>query len=224
MGNPRKDDESVQTSLRALMEEEEARVRAENERLEQLRAAKMRLDRERAEAALEEEERRALEREAVKVAAVERARIEALAKAEADRRAEERARAVPIATPPPPAPPAPKRSRLLVGLVLGVLVASSVGVAAWKKIGDPRIASETERATSAWRETENAGTRARDAERALAEERDANRKDVDALRGENERMRRAMADAPKCVPTATAPARHTTRARCDPHDPLCADL
>ena len=223
MGNPRKDDESVQTSLRALMEEEEARVRAESERLEQLRAAKIRLDRERADAAREEEERRMVEREAVKAAAVERARIEALAKAEADRRAEERAienRAIETAPPLPPT-----RSRVGTGVAAGVMSAALVGSLLWFFVEVPRFVRESRRASNAWSEAEAARTRAHDAESALADERDQRRIETDALRAENGRLRRALADVPKCTPTTTTTAPHrTTHTRCDPHDPLCADL
>ena len=208
------------------MEEEEARVRAENERLEQLRAAKIRLDRERAEAAREEEERRAVEREAAKAAAIERARIEALAKVEADRRAEERL-VVPRAIEPvaPPAPP-PARSRVGTLAAAGVVSAAVAAIVTWSVFAAPRLARESQRASSAWSEAEAARTRAHDAESALADERDARRKETDALRAENGRFRRALADVPKCTPatTTTAPPRSPARARCDPHDPLCADL
>ena len=219
-----RNDESVQTSLRALMEQEEARVRAENERLEQLRSAKIRLDRERAEAAREEEERRAVEREAVKAAAVERARIEALAKAEADRRAEERA-AVERKIEPV-APHLPKaRSHFGTGVAVGVVSAALVALPTWLLAVSPRIEREARRASSAWSEAEAARTRAHDAETALAEEREQRRKETDDLRADNGRLRSAAASLPKCVPTTTpAPAHHATRARCDPHDPLCADL
>jgi hypothetical protein len=225
VGNPRKDDESVQTSLRALMEQEEARVRAENERLEQLRAAKIRIDREREEAAREEEERRATEREATKAAAVERARIEALAKAEADRRAEERVvleRAIePAATPLPPT-----CSHVGTVVAVGVVIAALASAGTWLFVGAPRVRAESQRASSAWSEAEAARTRAHDAESSLAEERDARRKETDALRDENGRLRRALADVPKCTSTTTTTAPHhaTAHARCDPHDPLCADL
>ena len=224
MGHSRRDDESVQTSLRALMEQEDERVRAENERLEQLRAAKIRLDHERAEAAREEEERRALEREAVKAAAVERARIEALAKAEADRRAEERTRTKIIE---PVAPPLPKaRSHVGTWVLVGVMSAALAAGATWLFIGAPRVQRESQRASSAWSEAEAARTRAHDAESALAEEHEARRKETDALRDENGRLRTAAANLPKCAPVTTPPMQtdHTTRARCDPHDPLCADL
>jgi hypothetical protein len=226
VGDPRNKDESVQTSLRALMEEEEARVRAENERLEQLRAAKVRLDRERTEAAREEEERRANEREAVKAAAVERARIEALAKAEADRRAAEHVALQRAIEPSPSPPPPPKaRSHVGTGLVVGVILAIVASVGTWLLVGAPRVQAAARRASSEWSEAEAARSRAHDAESALAEERNARREQTDGLRDENERLRRALADVPKCTPatTTTAP-HHATRAHCDPHDPLCADL
>jgi hypothetical protein len=220
VGNPRKDDESVQTSLRALMEQEEERVRAEKERLEQLRAAKIRIDHERAEAAREEEEQRALERETAKAAAVERVRIESLAKVEAERRAEERV-AIEKAIAPPPRP---KPSRLGVGFVLGIAFTACAAAASWFAFGAPRIARAATNATSAWGEVERERTRAHAAESA----RDDANKETDALRAENDALRRALLDARspcRVAPTAPTSAPHAaTRSRCNPHDPLCGDL
>ena len=69
-------------------------------------------------------------------------------------------------------------------------------------------------------ETERAhGREARSAGEALQNE-------IDALRAENERLRRAP-ESPKVTPKTNPSAPHRVapaRAGCDPHDPLCPDL
>ena len=103
--------------------------------------------------------------------------------------------------------------------------AAIAALTAWAFVGAPRLAHASQDASRAWSEAEAARTRAHDAEAALADERDGARKAADAWRAENERLRRALADVPKCTPATTTTAPHrTTHARCDPHDPLCADL
>jgi TolA-binding protein len=209
----RKDDESVQTSLRALMEQEEERIRSENERLEQLRAAKARIDHERAEAAREEEERRRTEREA-KIAAAA-LRIEALAKQQP----------VPVLIAPTPVAPPPKPSRFVPGVATGAIFGIIAAAACFYAVGAPRIARSTKQAVDSWAELERVRTRADDAKRTSDDTLEQLRKDTRELRAENQRLRDDVA-APKpctCMPLNVTPhpARH---AHCDAHDPLCGDL
>lgn len=212
----RKDDESVQTSLRALMEQEEERLRSENARLEQLRAAKARIDHERAEAAREEEERRRTEHDAKVAAAVERARIETLAKPPPPR--------ILVATPAPIAAPAARPSRFVPGVATGAIFGVIAAAACFYAVGAPRIARSTKQAVDAWAELEHVRTRADDAKRTSDDALEQMRKDSDALRAENTRLRGELAaPKPPCASTTTAPHR-AQHAHCDPHDPLCGDL
>jgi hypothetical protein len=196
------------------MEQEEERIRTENERLEQLRAAKARIDRERAEAAREEEERRRTDRDAKIAAAALRARIEALAKPPPP--------PVVVAAPPPIAPPA-KPSRFVPGVATGAIFGVIAAAACWYAVGAPRIARATKQAVDAWAELDHVRTRAHDAQRTSDDALEQMRKDTEALRAENTRLRGELA-APKPCTTATVAPHRTQRAHCDPHDPLCGDL
>ncbi len=215
MSPARKEDESVETSLRELMRQEE-------DRLEQLRLAKARIDRERAEAAREAEEERLrrereeqAELEAKKAGAVERARIEALAKAEVAPR-------VVVVEAPAAAP----KARFEVGFATGLCVAICAVAVGWFGVAAPRIAHAAKLVEDARAELERERSHSRDvaaaAEAALADHRSA----IDALRAENDRLRRA-AESPKVTPRSNLPPpQKITRAKpsCDPLDPLCGDL
>jgi hypothetical protein len=147
-----KEDESVETSLRELMRQEE-------DRLEQLRLAKARIDRERAEAAREAEEARLrrereehAELEAKKAAAVERARIEALAKPEPA------PRVVVVEAPAPP----PMASRFGAGFATGVAATVCAATIGWSFVGAPRIAHAAKLAEEARVELEEEKSHSRD--------------------------------------------------------------
>lgn len=235
----RKEDESVQTSLRELMKQEEERVRAESDRLAQLRAAKIRIDEERAAAAREAEELRQAElEEAKKAEATERARLEMLARTEADRRAaeiDERVRIAAVAASMtnavvPAQPPSPPPQRFVAGMMTGLTIAMAGACAFFFVHEAPRLAAQ-EKTTSDLRA---------DLDRARAELRDLRNADHDAiaqrdadnqtLRAENDRLRAALDLAktkPTKPPTSTVPVATSKphHEKCaDPHDPLCGDL
>lgn len=202
-----KDDESVQTSLRALMKQEE-------DRLEQLRAAKVRIDRERAEAAREaEEERQRLAREeqaeleAKKAAAVERARIEATPMPP---------KIVEIVVPAPPNP-----TRFDAGFAIGFAFAAGLAAIGWFALIAPRLAHAAKLVEVAHTELEVEKSAGRDVRAKL----DARDREIDML--QNELLRRRAPEPPKISPKTNTPAPRRvapSRPNCDPHDPLCGDL
>jgi len=233
--SPARKDESVETSLRELMQQEEERVRSEDARLEQLRAAKLRIDRERAEAAREEEERRRenervalAELDARKAATVERARVEALAKADANRRAaesEERVRRLAAM-----AKDAPRPSRFLAGLASGLACAVAIAAAAWTGLIAPRIARAEAEVASVHAELDTSRARAYEARAAGDAALEELRRENAALRDENARMKRAAETAPPARPKnapLAPPHPHASPAKpkcLGPLDPLCGDL
>jgi len=210
----------VQTSLRALMQQEEERVRAEDERLAQLRAAKIRLDRERAEAAREADELRArkardeeAERDAKRAAAVEAARVEALARA----RLAPRIETIVVEKRAP--------SRFGAGLAVGLAVASALGAVGWLTVGAPRIRAAADASVAARAALDRECTRARAAGAAADDALADSQREVAALRAEVERLRRPPPAAPVAKPPAQPPRRVVRNTpACDPHDPLCGDL
>ncbi|HSQ66257.1 MAG TPA: hypothetical protein VLM85_23705 [Polyangiaceae bacterium] len=240
MSPARKEDESVQTSLRELQRQEEERIQAERDRLAQLRAAKARIDAERAEAAREAEELRQrrereeqAELEAKKAAATERARLEVLARAEADRRAaeiEERVRlaaATQAATAPRPA--TPRSSRFAAGVVTGLAIAGLALGALWLAVERPRLATQDRLVADLRADLDRERTEARD-RRTSDQDAIAQRdRENDTLRADNGRLQAALEAAkakPKAGPvTAPRPPAATKKPTCtNPHDPLCGDL
>ena len=211
MSPARKEDESVLTSLRDLMKQEEERVRTEAERLEQLRAAKARIDRERAEAAREALERAAeAEREAQPAAVIEPARIEAVAKVEVQA-----------------APPRATKSRFSVGFALGIAVATCVTASGWFAGGAPRLKRDERTSASLRAQLDEEQARAADARRASGIALDNLQRDNDALRAENARLAHLLEQHPRTVPKAptATPRPPAPKSTCvDPHDPLCSDL
>jgi hypothetical protein len=241
MSPARKEDESVQTSLKELMRQEEERTRQERERLEQLRAAKIRIDRERAEAAREQEERRATvardhEREqvarldAIKAAEIERVRLEVLAKADADQRAQEMAARVQIelAAKAPTLPPPSKTRWVSSGAMLGFVVACVVGAIAWNATMSDHQAKADRALNDATTELEkvrrdNAASRAADHDTIVQQGQR-----IERLEQDNQRLQTALDGFTNRPGHPTAPRLNTntpSRPTCtNPHDPLCGDL
>ena len=220
------------------MEQEEERVRAEAERLEQLRAAKARIDRERAEAAREAEEERQratraerAELDAKKAAAIERARVEALAQAEATRRAadaEERLRLAALVSVPTPASSRPRPSRFGAGLAAGALLMLAAAAVLWFAVGAPRFAGAERSAATARADLEQEREQNLSAHAALVTALDEQKKANASLRADNDQLRRARADEkpamPRSVRATPRPPPPQRQAPCNPHDPLCGDL
>ena len=226
-------DESVQTSLRELMKQEEERVAGERDRLEQLRAAKARIDREREETTREAAELRARrEREeaaaldASQAAAIERARIEALAEADSRRRAQE---LTTIATPEPVAiKPARPKLWFSSGMLSGVVLAASIARAWWLGVGARQLDIQKDilRDTNALLDHERTRSNAdRADDQGVIARRDATIADLQLA---NRRLQSALDARQKPKPNglkSTPPTVSPPRPKCaNAHDPLCADL
>ncbi len=220
------------------MQQEEERVCAEGERLEQLRAAKVRIDFERAEAAREAEElheRKAREErlrgEATKAAAVERVRLEAIAKAAADERIAEVDARVRVAMASVSAVITPRPSRVpsfASGVIAGLTVAMLVASGWWVQFGSPQQARQDQHLRDITADLDRARA---DSLRDRSRDRDMiaqGEQTITALRADNQRLQTAL-DAtrskPQPVRAIATPVQATKKPTCtNPHDPLCGDL